>query len=64
MDNLADYFKLPIQKDKPSKHSWRAANDMEEKGIKRIRQRCIEDVKVNVLLWDRLKQYWHEWRGS
>ena len=64
MDNLADYFRLPIQKDKPSKHSWRGSNNMEKPSIKRIRQRCIEDVKVNVLLWDKLKPFWHSWKST
>jgi uncharacterized protein YprB with RNaseH-like and TPR domain len=63
MDNLADYFKLPIQKDKPSKHDWRGANDMEEESIKRIRKRCISDVQLNVLLWEKLKPFWFEWKA-
>lgn len=63
MENLADYFKLPIQKDKPSKHDWRGSNDMEEESIKRIRKRCISDVHVNVLLWEHLKPYWFEWKA-
>ena len=63
LENLADYFRLSIQKDHPSKHIWRGANDMEEKSIKRLRQRCISDVQINVLLWERLKPYFHEWKG-
>lgn len=64
MENLADYFRLPIKKDKPSKHDWRGANNLEEESLKRIRHRCIEDVKVNVLLWNKLKPYYFEWRGK
>ena len=64
LENLADYFKLPIQKDKPSKHDWRKSNDMEEKAIKRIRKRCISDVQITTLLWERLKPFWLDKRGE
>src|SRR3990167_6517858 len=63
LENLADYLRLSIQKDKPSKHSWRSANDMEELGIKQIRKRCISDVQVTALLCDRIKIFWLEARG-
>ena len=63
LENLADYFRLPIQKDHPSKHDWRGANDMESEPLSRIRKRCISDVKITVLLWDKLKPYWFDWRG-
>jgi hypothetical protein len=64
LENLADYFKLPIQKDHPSKHDWRQANDMEEKSIKRIRKRCISDVQITALLWEKLKPFWFEYKGE
>ena len=63
LENLADYLRLTIQKDKPSKHSWRSANDMEELGMKKIRKRCISDVQVTALLWEKLKPFWLEARG-
>ncbi len=63
LENLADYFRLPIKKDKPSKHDWRGANNMEPESLQRIRERCISDVKITVLLWDKLKPFFFDWRG-
>ena len=63
LENLADYFRLSIQKDKPSKHSWRGANDMEPASLKKIRKRCISDVQVTALLWEKLKPFWLEYKG-
>jgi len=64
MANLADIFRLPVQKDKPSKHDWREANLLTPKSVNRIKKRCKEDVKVQALLWDRLKEYQWIWRGQ
>ena len=63
LENLADYLRLSIQKDKPSKHDWRGTNDIEPVSIKRIRKRCISDVQVNTLLWEKIKPFWLEAKG-
>lgn len=64
MENLADVLNLPIKKDKPSKHDWREAGITKEEALERIKVRCIEDVKITALLWNRLKPYYYEWRGT
>ena len=64
MENLADVLKLPIKKYKPSKHDWREGNILNPQSIKILRKRCVEDVKVTALLWNRLKEYYYVWRGS
>lgn len=63
LENLADYFRLPIQKDHPSKHDWRGANDMEPEPLSRIRKRCISDVEITALLWAKLKPFWLDYKG-
>jgi hypothetical protein len=63
MENLADFFRLPIQKDKPSKHDWRQANLLDEESVSRIATRCVEDVRVNALLWEKMRPYWQRWKG-
>ena len=63
MANLADIFRLPIQKDKPSKHDWREGNLLNPDSLNRIKKRCKSDVKITAMLWDKLKQYQYTWRG-
>ena len=64
MDNLADYFGLPIQKDKPSKHDWRLYIAGDREACERITIRCVEDVKVTAMLWEKLKPFYMTWRGQ
>lgn len=61
--NLLDFFRIPIQKDKPSKHDWAATIILDETAIKRIAQRCEADVIGNALLWEALRPYFHLWKG-
>lgn len=63
LENLADFFQLPVQKDKPSKHDWSDSVRLDEEAISRITTRCVEDCKVNALLWEKLRPYWHRWKG-
>lgn len=64
MENLADFFRLPIQKDKPSKYDWAGSITIDPGAIERIKFRCEEDVRVNALLWGKLREYLHTWRGK
>src|SRR3990167_2947934 len=64
MDNLADIFDLPIKKLKPSKHDWREGNLLDPRAIRILRKRCVEDVRVTALLWNKLKPYYYSWRGK
>lgn len=64
MANLADFFGLAEQKDKPSKHDWRSANILDDDALLRITQRCVADVHVTALLWEKMKPFWHKWRGK
>lgn len=64
MENLADFFGLPIVKDKPSKHDWRLYIAGDPDARERITVRCVEDVKVNALLWGRLREFYLGWRGQ
>ena len=64
MENLADIFRLPIKKYKPSKHDWREGNLLTPVALKRIRYRCKEDVKITALLWFKLKEHYFNWRGT
>lgn len=64
MENLADFFRLPIQKDKPSKYDWAGSIHLDPGAIERITFRCEEDVRVNALLWGKLREYLHSWRGK
>lgn len=63
LENLADFFRLPVQKDKPSKHDWAASIILDEAAILRIAERCEADVIVNALLWEALRPYLHSWKG-
>ena len=63
LENLADFFRLPVQKDKPSKHDWAASIILDEEAIIRIAERCEADVIVNALLWEALRPYLHAWKG-
>jgi len=63
LENLADFFRLPVQKDKPSKHDWAASIILDEEAILRIAERCEADVIVNALLWEALRPYLHQWKG-
>ena len=63
LENLADFFRLPVQKDKPSKHDWAASIILDEDAILRIAERCEADVVVNALLWEALRPYHHQWKG-
>ena len=63
LENLADFFRLPIGKDKPSKHDWAASIILDPDAIERIIERCEADCVVNALLWGKLRKYQHSWRG-
>ncbi len=63
LENLLDFFRIPVQKDKPSKHDWAASIILDEKAIKRIAKRCEADCVGNALLWEALRPYFHLWRG-
>ena len=64
MKNLADFFRLPVQKDEPSKWDWAGSREVHEAALERLVYRCEEDVRVNALLWNKLRRYFHEWRGK
>jgi DNA polymerase elongation subunit (family B) len=63
LENLADFFRLPVGKDKPSKHDWAASIILDEDAIERITERCEADVLVNAYLWEALRPYHHLWKG-
>lgn len=63
LENLADFFRLPVGKDKPSKHDWAASIILDEGAIGRIAERCEADCVVNAHLWTALRPYWHSWKG-
>lgn len=63
LENLADFFRLPIGKDKPSKHDWAASIILDREAIERIIERCEADVVVNALLWGKLRRHFHGWKG-
>lgn len=64
LENLADFFRLPVGKDKPSKHEWAASIILDEEAIERIIERCEADVVVTHLLFGKLRKYLHQWRGK
>src|SRR3990167_2638330 len=43
LENVGQFFKLPISKDHPTIEDWRLCNDKIPKGVRRIRKRCILD---------------------
>jgi len=63
LENLLDFFRISVQKDKPSKHDWAASIILDEAAIMRIAQRCEADVTGNALLWEALRPYFHLWKG-
>lgn len=63
LENLADFFRLPVGKDKPSKHDWAASIILDPAAIERIIERCEADVLVNALLWTKMRRYQHSWKG-
>lgn len=64
LENLADHFGLPVQKDKPSKHDWRDMINLEPDAVRRLVVRCESDVHITALLFNRLKPYLHKWKGN
>lgn len=60
--NLADVLKVGGEKDKPAKEDWRLAISGDSAAMERLRIRCEEDVKLNALVWARLKPYWLLWQ--
>lgn len=63
LENLADFFRLPVGKDKPSKHDWAGSIILDQAAIERIAVRCEADVVVNALLWGKMRRYQHSWKG-
>lgn len=63
LENLLDFFRVPVQKDKPSKHDWAGSVVLDEDAIDRITIRCEADVVGNALLWPHLRTAQHKWRG-
>lgn len=63
LENLADFFRLPVGKDKPSKHDWAGSIILDEGAIERIAERCEADTVVNAHLWTKLRPYFHQWKG-
>jgi len=64
LENLADHFGLPMQKDKPSKHDWREMINLEPDAVMRLVVRCESDVHITAMLFNRLKPYLHKWKGQ
>ena len=60
MANLADVLQLGDGKYKPSKNDWRDVL-VDPESLEEIARRCEEDVKLNYLIWVRLKPYFHRW---
>jgi DNA polymerase elongation subunit (family B) len=50
LENLLDYYRAPVQKDKPSKHEWARSRELTRDAVSRIAVRCVEDVKGNAWL--------------
>ena len=63
LENLLDFFRLPVAKDKPSKHDWAGSIVLDEKAIARIAERCEADVLGNAYLMNVLMPYLHAWKG-
>ena len=70
MANLADVLDItdhhgnPVAKDKPSKNDWREYIAGDPAAVERITDRCEADVYVNALIWERLRPYYYEWKGT
>lgn len=54
LENLLDYYRLPVQKDKPSKHEWARSRELNREAIARLVVRCELDVKGTALLAGKL----------
>ncbi len=54
LENLLDYYRLPVQKDRPSKHEWARSRELNEEAIQRLVVRCELDVKGTALLAGKL----------
>ena len=63
LENLLDFFRLPVAKDKPSKHDWAGSIILDEESIARIAERCEADVLGNAYLMTALMPYLHQWKG-
>lgn len=60
MANLADVLELPTGKYHPSKNDWRDVL-VDAEALDEIVTRCEEDVRLNYLIFVRLKPYLHKW---
>lgn len=60
MANLADVFQLGDGKYKPSKNDWRDVL-VDPAALEEIKHRCEEDVKLNWLIFLKLRPYFHKW---
>jgi DNA polymerase elongation subunit (family B) len=63
LENLLDFFQVG-RKDKPSKHDWAASVILDEEAIGRITDRCIADVEGNNAVWNKLRPYFHAYKGK
>ena len=64
--NLADVFNLELGKDKPSKNDWRLGIGGDRDAVKRLMVRCVEDVRLNALVWQHpeMRAAWLRWKGQ
>lgn len=60
MKNLADVFELGDGKYQPSKNDWRDVL-VDPDALEEIAKRCEEDVKLNWLIFLKLKPFMHRW---
>jgi DNA polymerase elongation subunit (family B) len=63
LENLLDFFRIPVAKDKPSKHDWAGSIILNEEAVERIARRCEADVLGNAYLMTALMPYYHAWKG-
>ena len=63
LENLAEFWNLREKKDKPAKQDWSASTRLNGPAIRRIAERCESDVRMNALVFDRLRPYNNAWKG-
>jgi len=64
LENLAEFWNLSEKKDKPAKSDWSASTRLNKPAIRRIARRCESDVRVNAMVWDRLRPAQNRWKGK
>lgn len=59
LENLLKYYGIPHSKAHISAAEWEAANDGDMRGLKKLKQRCVGDVRAQLALYKKMATLGH-----